>query len=67
MLNYDRVFHAAFFAVVKNNASNDIYNNAVMILDINELKKVNDTKGHKAGDEYIRRASRIKSLKKMTG
>ncbi len=32
---------------------------AVTILDINELKKVNDTKGHKAGDEYIRRASRI--------
>ena len=32
---------------------------AVTILDINDLKKVNDTKGHKAGDEYICRASRI--------
>ena len=29
------------------------------ILDLNDLKKVNDTQGHKAGDQYIRDACRI--------
>ena len=32
---------------------------AIVILDINDLKKVNDTKGHNAGDEMIRAACRI--------
>ncbi len=32
---------------------------ALSVFDINELKKVNDTEGHQAGDEYIRRACRI--------
>ena len=32
---------------------------AVVILDVNDLKKVNDTEGHKAGDRYLRDASRI--------
>ncbi len=32
---------------------------AVVVCDINDLKHVNDTKGHKAGDEYIRSASRL--------
>ncbi len=32
---------------------------AVVILDVNDLKKVNDTEGHKAGDQYIRDACRI--------
>ena|GEM_PF-90548 len=32
---------------------------AIVICDINELKQVNDTKGHKAGDEYIRSACRM--------
>ena len=32
---------------------------AVIVLDINDLKKVNDTKGHTAGDEMIRAACRI--------
>ena len=32
---------------------------AVVICDINNLKIINDTKGHKAGDEYIRAACRM--------
>ena len=29
---------------------------AVVVCDVNGLKKINDTQGHKAGDEYIKRA-----------
>ena len=32
---------------------------AILIFDINDLKTVNDTEGHKAGDEYIRSACRM--------
>ena len=32
---------------------------AIIILDVNDLKKVNDTEGHKAGDQYLRDACRI--------
>ena len=32
---------------------------AISILDVNDLKKVNDTAGHQAGDEYLREACRI--------
>ena len=32
---------------------------AVVILDVNDLKKVNDTEGHSAGDDYLRSACRI--------
>ena len=32
---------------------------AIVILDVNDLKKVNDTEGHKAGDQYLRDACRI--------
>ena len=32
---------------------------AVIILDVNDLKKVNDNEGHKAGDQYLRDACRI--------
>ena len=32
---------------------------AISIMDINDLKKINDTTGHQAGDEYIRDACRI--------
>lgn len=32
---------------------------ALLICDLNDLKKVNDTRGHKAGDEYIRAACRM--------
>ncbi|HAL63467.1 MAG TPA: hypothetical protein DCO93_03365 [Clostridiales bacterium] len=32
---------------------------SVVICDVNELKLINDTMGHKAGDEYIKSASNI--------
>ena len=32
---------------------------AVVVLDVNDLKRVNDTDGHQAGDEHIREACRI--------
>jgi diguanylate cyclase (GGDEF)-like protein len=32
---------------------------AITILDVNDLKKVNDTEGHQAGDEYLRGACMI--------
>ncbi len=32
---------------------------AMVVFDVNDLKKVNDTSGHQAGDQYIRDASKI--------
>ena len=32
---------------------------AVVIFDVNDLKKVNDTAGHQAGDQYIRDACKV--------
>lgn len=32
---------------------------AVVVLDVNDLKKVNDTSGHQAGDQYLRDACRM--------
>ncbi|MBP5291777.1 MAG: transporter substrate-binding domain-containing protein [Lachnospiraceae bacterium] len=32
---------------------------AIVIFDVNDLKKVNDTAGHKAGDQYLRDATNI--------
>lgn len=32
---------------------------AVVIFDVNDLKKVNDTAGHQAGDQYIRQACAV--------
>ena len=32
---------------------------AVVVFDLNDLKKINDTKGHDAGDEYIKAACHI--------
>ena len=32
---------------------------AITILDVNDLKKINDTEGHKAGDQYLRDACGI--------
>lgn len=32
---------------------------AILIMDVNNLKKTNDTEGHQAGDQYIRNACRV--------
>ena len=32
---------------------------AIVVCDVNDLKIINDTKGHKAGDEYIRESCRM--------
>ena len=32
---------------------------AIVILDVNDLKKINDTEGHNAGDQYIKDACKI--------
>ena len=32
---------------------------SLAVLDVNGLKKINDTKGHKAGDDYIQQASHM--------
>ena len=32
---------------------------AIVLMDVNDLKKVNDAKGHQAGDQYLRDASKI--------
>jgi len=40
-------------------AEHDAFPFAVVMLDVNDLKKVNDTAGHQAGDQYLRDASRI--------
>ena len=36
-----------------------IHEFAIVVCDVNGLKYINDTYGHKAGDEYIRSASRL--------
>ena len=38
---------------------NRVANFAIVILDVTDLKKVNDTEGHKAGDQYLRDACKI--------
>lgn len=40
-------------------AENEEKEFAVVILDVNDLKKVNDTEGHAAGDQHIREACKI--------
>ena len=32
---------------------------ALAVCDINDLKKINDSKGHKAGDEYIKKSAKM--------
>ena len=38
---------------------NTVVEFAVLVCDVNGLKKINDTLGHKAGDEHIKEASRM--------
>ena len=40
-------------------SGNDSLDFAIVVCDINGLKHVNDTQGHKAGDEYIRSACKL--------
>ncbi len=46
---------------VQNNLDNgmDYLPFAIAVCDVNDLKKVNDNEGHKAGDDYIKEAARI--------
>ncbi|MCR5402248.1 MAG: EAL domain-containing protein [Butyrivibrio sp.] len=43
-------------ATIESGTANDF---AVVVCDVNGLKVINDTLGHKAGDEYIMNASRM--------
>jgi len=43
----------------KHIASGDVSEFAIVVFDINDLKVVNDTQGHKAGDDYIKAACKI--------
>ncbi|MCR5204418.1 MAG: GGDEF domain-containing protein [Lachnospiraceae bacterium] len=47
----------SFYADTKNLHSHDDV--VVFSIDLNDLKKINDTKGHPAGDEAIRAAAKI--------
>jgi len=46
---------------VQGNIDNgmDYFSFAVAVCDVNNLKTINDTKGHKAGDEYIKASAKI--------
>ncbi len=48
-------------AAVQNNIDNgmDYLPFAIAVCDVNDLKKVNDSLGHKSGDEYIRSAAKM--------
>lgn len=54
--NAYRVYEERLNAQIEMNRAPDF---AITILDLNDLKKVNDTQGHKAGDQYIRDACRL--------
>ena len=54
--------HAYLVAEERLNAlisGNRVPEFAVVLLDLNDLKKINDTEGHSAGDDYIRNACKI--------
>lgn len=54
--NAYRVYEERLNAQIEMNRAPDF---AITILDVNDLKKVNDTEGHKAGDQYLRDACKI--------
>ena len=54
--NAYRVYEDRLNAQIEMNRAPDF---AIVILDVNDLKKVNDTEGHKAGDQYLRDACKI--------
>ena len=54
--NAYRIYEERLNAQIEINRAPDF---ALTILDVNDLKMVNDTQGHKAGDQYLRDACRI--------
>lgn len=53
-----------YYAQVEMRLDNEIesksgHNFAILLCDINGLKEINDTKGHKAGDKYIQEAGKM--------
>ncbi|SDB58733.1 diguanylate cyclase (GGDEF) domain-containing protein [Ruminococcaceae bacterium FB2012] len=54
--NAYRVYEERLNAQIEMNRAPDF---AIVILDVNDLKKVNDNEGHKAGDQFLRDACRI--------
>ena len=54
-----RAYHETEMLIQKEIDNGTCDNFALVVCDINDLKLVNDTKGHKAGDEYIRSSSRL--------
>ncbi len=54
--NAYRVYEERLNAQIEMDRAPDF---SIVILDINDLKKVNDTQGHKAGDQFLRDACRI--------
>ncbi|MEE3398303.1 MAG: transporter substrate-binding domain-containing protein [Eubacterium sp.] len=54
--NAYRVYEERLNAQIEMNRAPDF---AITILDLNDLKKINDTEGHKAGDQYLRDACKI--------
>ena len=54
--NAYRVYEERLNAQIEVNRAPDF---AITILDVNDLKKVNDNEGHKAGDQYLRDACKI--------
>lgn len=54
--NAYRVYEDRLNAQIEMNRAPEF---AIVILDLNDLKKVNDSEGHKAGDQFIRDACKI--------
>ena len=54
--NAYKVYEERINAQIEMNRAADF---SITILDVNDLKRINDTEGHKAGDQYLRDACRI--------
>lgn len=47
------------FEIDFENLSTHKHNTGIIITDLNDLKKINDTYGHRTGDEYIKKVAKI--------